>query len=787
MALGKKDAILGRYLPLNEAGKGGFATVYVAKDLLMQRKVAIKEIELSEYESFRAGLVRDGLLDGEQNGLQNGAQNNVQLAAENVSQCDLQNGTQCGTQGSVQDSSQGASQNDAQDGVYDTAASFAQDAHAAAKANGGYSPYVGTPTQNLYALRPDGTHPTISLLSDEEDDDARELEKRYLEQIPGLDEARTAATLNDQSIVTVYDCQIDENKVYLIMEYVEGMTLSEFIERFDGDLTLDIIAAIVGSIGQALTVAHSHGVLHFDIKPDNVLIDENGVVKVTDFGLAALEDSQGQGHSAGGTIGYMPLEQMCQQDLDARTDEWALASIAYELLVGENPFDAPDLELAKAAVTDQELLLPSLMWDDLSEDIDDILFDALDPEMDNRYPTVAKFVDDLMHELGDKDAGQKEIANLVAHANDEIEEDEEDESENHKRGFFAWIFGGKSNDNSSSAKTEPQRKVDKSNERGLRTSQNAEELDLRHAKQGQIDFNDGTAAGGEANGSEYAGEGGTAQQHSAKYASPGVMETFKDAFHAAPATRVLSAVLTLAISVFSLWNIPATSGLDNPKFWIISLIFAILAAVKPNAGALFSFGAFATMLIASGNLILGVVFTIALLAWWMYVARTQTAASQIGMLFPVLGSFGFSPVAAIFSGFYTSVPKALATSAFGSFVSIVCASFGARNLFNWQVFTFFVYNKSIVYTNLFQVLSSPFTWCIIASWLICAVVFALCCLPNKRWLSVIGAILVAAVLMVGVWFAYQFAAGATGMVPGIEYLSPVVFAAAAAIFAAAIW
>lgn len=779
MAHEKKDAILGRYLPLSEAGKGGFATVYVAKDLLMQRKVAIKEIVLSEYESFRAGLVQDGLLNDAQNGAQLGAQNETQTDARYNAQDGIQSNSENGSQASLQN-------------LPDIAVDSAQDAHTAAKANGGYSPYVGTPTQNMLALRPDGTHPTISLMpDDDEDEEARELEKRYLEQIPGLDEARTAATLNDQSIVTVYDCQIDKNKVYLIMEYVEGMTLSEFIKRFDGDLTLDIIAAIVGSIGQALSVAHAHGVLHFDIKPDNVLIDENGVVKVTDFGLAALEDSQGQGHSAGGTIGYMPLEQMCQQDLDARTDEWALASIAYELLVGENPFDAPDLESAKAAVVDQELLLPSLMWDDLSEDVDDILFDALDPEMDNRYPTVAKFVDDLLHELGDKDAGQKEIANLIAHQDDETEEDAEEDAKNKRRGFFGWLFGGKNkggSGESGSAKDEPQRKSDKSNERGLRTSQNAEELDLRHAKQSQIDFNDGNDWQEDANSAEgYSGEGASAQSHLAQYSSPGIWETFKDSFHAAPATRVLSAVLTLVISVFSLWNIPATSGFDNPWFWIIALLFAALAAIKPNAGALLSYAAFAVMLFAGRNFILGVVFAIALLAWWIYAARTQTASSQTGMLFAVLGSFGFSPIAAIFSGFYTSVPKALATAAFGSFVSIVCASFGSCNIFNWQVASFFIYSKSEVYTNLFQVLSSPFTWCIVASWLICAVVFALCCLPNKRWLSVIGAILTAAVLMVGIWFAYQFAAGATGMVPGVEYLAPVVLAAAAAIFAAAIW
>ena len=81
-------------------------------------------------------------------------------------------------------------------------------------------------------------------------------------------------------------------------------------------------------------VAHKAGVLHLDIKPDNIIVNVEGQAKVTDFGLATLADASGAGTTGGGTIGYMPLEQMRREPLDARTDEWSLASVTYEMLTG---------------------------------------------------------------------------------------------------------------------------------------------------------------------------------------------------------------------------------------------------------------------------------------------------------------------------------------------------------------------------------------------------------------------------------------------------------------------
>ena len=174
-------------------------------------------------------------------------------------------------------------------------------------------------------------------------------------------------------------------------------------------------------MAHALEVAHAHQVLHLDIKPDNVLVNHQGQVKVTDFGLATLADASGCGTTGGGTIGYMPLEQMRQESLDARSDEWALASLTYEMLTGENPFLAPTLERAEAAIEDAELVLPSLCWGDMDAEVDDVLFFALDPDPDERYDTVAGFAEAMEPFLGDPKRGHQELAELVGHAEEKAE------------------------------------------------------------------------------------------------------------------------------------------------------------------------------------------------------------------------------------------------------------------------------------------------------------------------------------------------------------------------------
>lgn len=241
---------------------------------------------------------------------------------------------------------------------------------------------------------------------------------RSSREIPGLDEARTAAMLSDSHIVGVYDFDASGAQAYLIMEYMDGITLTELM-REEGALSLDVATCVFEAVAGALETAHENQVLHLDIKPDNVLINRQGQVKVADFGLSQLSHAAGYGRAAGGTIGYMPLEQMRLEACDARTDEWALAALTYEMLVGENPFRVPGLDAAERAIEQAEVFVPSMVRGDLNEEVDEALFGALAIDRDDRFDSVELFADAMLPHMGDARRGARELAVLVGEACDD--------------------------------------------------------------------------------------------------------------------------------------------------------------------------------------------------------------------------------------------------------------------------------------------------------------------------------------------------------------------------------
>lgn len=247
---------------------------------------------------------------------------------------------------------------------------------------------------------------------------ASSADARSPREIPGLDEARTAAMLSDSHIVGVYDFDASGAQAYLIMEYMDGITLTELM-REEGALSLDVATCVFEAVASALETAHENQVLHLDIKPDNVLINRQGQVKVADFGLSQLSHAAGYGRAAGGTIGYMPLEQMRLEACDARTDEWALAALTYEMLVGENPFRAPGLDAAERAIEQAEVFVPSMVRGDLNEEVDEALFGALAIDRDDRFDSVELFADAMLPHMGDARRGARELAVLVGEACDD--------------------------------------------------------------------------------------------------------------------------------------------------------------------------------------------------------------------------------------------------------------------------------------------------------------------------------------------------------------------------------
>jgi len=243
----------------------------------------------------------------------------------------------------------------------------------------------------------------------------------------GLDEARTAALLANPHIVQVYDFACEGDEAFIIMEYLDGPSLSDIIEENGGLFDLDEAAYVVKSVAEALEYAHENQVLHLDVKPDNILIGHDGTVKLADFGVSELASANGFAQAQGGTIGYMPPEQIRGEEMDGRTDEWGFASVVYEMLTGENPFIAGTLDAAVGKIENADVAAPSLFREDLDANIDEVILDALSPNMDVRFEDVAGFANAVMLYLGDPAEGHRSLKQRMTEAH----EDEEHEADEH--------------------------------------------------------------------------------------------------------------------------------------------------------------------------------------------------------------------------------------------------------------------------------------------------------------------------------------------------------------------
>ena len=155
-------------------------------------------------------------------------------------------------------------------------------------------------------------------------------------------EARTVAQLSHPHVVMVIDAGEDGGHPYIVFEHVKGETLKDRIRR-EGPLPIAEAIAYAIEIGRALQAAHEGGLVHRDVKPQNVLIDEEGRAKVTDFGIArGLESKQANQLTAAGkvigTTDYVSPEQAMGQDVSGQSDVYSLGIVLYEMLVGEVPF-----------------------------------------------------------------------------------------------------------------------------------------------------------------------------------------------------------------------------------------------------------------------------------------------------------------------------------------------------------------------------------------------------------------------------------------------------------------
>ena len=210
-------------------------------------------------------------------------------------------------------------------------------------------------------------------------------------------EAQAAARLNHPGIVSVYDSGTDGETPYIVMQYIEGRTLADFLGS-GKTLPPAQAAKIAQEIAEALGVAHAHGVIHRDIKPANVMITRDGKVLVMDFGIARLvsgPETAPQTSAVLGTASYLSPEQAQGQPVDARSDIYALGVVLYEMLTGRPPFTGDSPMAIAYKQVNATPPAPSSANPDVPPELDAVVMRALSKNPANRYQTGREFADDL--------------------------------------------------------------------------------------------------------------------------------------------------------------------------------------------------------------------------------------------------------------------------------------------------------------------------------------------------------------------------------------------------------
>jgi serine/threonine protein kinase len=181
------------------------------------------------------------------------------------------------------------------------------------------------------------------------------------------------------------------------MEYVEGITVRELLDT-RGRLGISSTLAIATQLAQSLAVAHAHGVIHRDIKPQNLLLDAAGVLKVMDFGVARLAERSTSVTEAGlviGTPAYMPPEQLMGEKVDARSDLFAAGVVLYECLTGRPPFEGSTVVSLVAKLLSQEPQPPAALNPEVPPALSALVVQLLAKKPEDRVQSAAELVERL--------------------------------------------------------------------------------------------------------------------------------------------------------------------------------------------------------------------------------------------------------------------------------------------------------------------------------------------------------------------------------------------------------
>lgn len=209
------------------------------------------------------------------------------------------------------------------------------------------------------------------------------------------DESRAVAQLSHANIVSVYDVSRSDDMEYIVMELIDGITLKQYMER-RGQMDWREALHFVTQIMRALSHAHSRGIIHRDIKPQNIMVLRDGSVKVADFGIACLADAaQTLTQEALGSVHYISPEQARGDRTDARSDIYSSGVVLYEMLTGRLPFEGD----SAVSVAIQHLSSVPLSPRDINENVPEALelicMKAMNPNPDRRYASAEAMLEDL--------------------------------------------------------------------------------------------------------------------------------------------------------------------------------------------------------------------------------------------------------------------------------------------------------------------------------------------------------------------------------------------------------
>jgi serine/threonine protein kinase len=207
-------------------------------------------------------------------------------------------------------------------------------------------------------------------------------------------EVRAVARLSHPNIVQVYDFGKDGDLAFIVMEYVQGKELKDFLDSSER-LDLGRVHRIMSELLGALDMAHQAGIIHRDVKPANLMITAGGSAKLADFGVARVTEGEGDQSEATragtivGTPSYMSPEQIQGQKLDGRTDVFSAGIIFYQLLTWKKPFEGGTWELQKKIIEDDPIWPSTIM--ELAPEYDRVIAKALAKDPEQRYQTAGKF------------------------------------------------------------------------------------------------------------------------------------------------------------------------------------------------------------------------------------------------------------------------------------------------------------------------------------------------------------------------------------------------------------